>query len=946
MAPKASVSSLLQLLDINNSVDYRAFDYEKLGRTLTEDPNAGKKTALVPDKVDKFITPALAKTTLVQTGFQTLSSSTPVVKTAVQALSNVPIIENAIQIMDQISELGKSLPFVAPAFVLLKFIIEVEKKAREVDAKCDDLLERITFMLSHLPALKNVEIIKPTQLVIERMNGILKDAAALIAAYRKQGVVARRLSMNNKDKFIASVNAINACSNDIMVSLQIHQTTKLDILTRSLPVDPEDEAAQEFVARHGPDVKNSRELVSKFAEQQHLEMDEEVMGQLNTNINDTMQQTMTRLEGMLAGNINSAIIDGLKALAAEMTTAEAQQHFICVQCEKDYTATSNGPQSCSYHRAEYSSWNKIYPCCGEKYKPCQYQSHRAAHHCDYPYGLFFTYTRRILGYVDTVESWVSVEDTNLEDNAVQKASAGRLLRWASRAAFINEPTIIITVGTIWHDQPYYFHTFTAEDLESVADAIRLTGKTVIYRTSSKTSEFAMAEWIVSATNKVSGIRLTAQAATSDSPFIRVCLIDAATCTMSGDVLTLSEGGFLSYTPATPYILPDSIRVSPVVSDVTLRPPRTDFKTRTSPALRVILKTMSVPPLSANVDLAGRENDFFTGEVAVFNNHPAASSNPVTIASAGASFRLVGDKEYTPVKEFKILDNTQLPHTIDPRQSWLLKFQVIISRSKEDVDLQLRWFNRALVARDRPLRLKLVLQDIENEECSIVLEYVFDPWPFAKVKDTDLGFFYIDDPPRVERHHVRVTKPDKANIVLDLHGTQLEQKRLEKIVYQAIKSGETEIDIGINRSEDGVWEWNAWALVDLSCRRVYAFKILIKEGSLVSSKRFGCLGYVLCPSYGDTPKASRPIRYAIEKVKLPTFEPYTAQTFPVDDKIDDPVPEPPAPDRSIPATTAPPGTSGHLVASDDLNRRLTSIDSNLSRIAAALERLVDIGSTRM
>lgn len=920
---------------------YRRFDYDQLSRTVE---GGTRSLAGRPSKVEKLVAPVLAHSDAIQAGVQ---AAAPVVQNAMKALSNVPIIDNAIQVLDQVSELGKAMPFVAPAFVLLKFIIQVEKKARDADAKCNDLLERITFMLSHLPALKDVEVIKPTQMVIERMNGVLKDAASLIAAYRKQGAVARRLNIHNKEKFTAAVDGINACSNDIMISLQIHQTTRLDVLTRAVPADPADDAAREFVSRHG-DVKNNPELVSEFAKQQQLVMDEEAMEQLNTNISDTMEQTVGRLEGMLTGNINSAIVDGLKALAAEMHTSEAQQHFICVQCEKDYTDTSNGPQSCSFHRAEYSSWSRNYPCCGSS-NPCQYQSHRSTHHSDYPYGKFFAYSHRILGYIDTVEKWVSVEDNNLEDNAVHKASTGRLLRWASRASLIEEPTILITVGTIWHDHPYYFHTFTAEDLESVAEAIRLTGNTVIFRTSSKSSEFAMAEWVVSATNKVSGIRLTAQAATSESPFISVCLIDPVKCTMSGDVLILSEGGFVSYTPAAPYILPKTVRASPKVSDVQLRPPRTDFKTRTSPALPVILKTMSNPPLTANPEFAGREIDYFRGEVAVFNNHSAASPNPVTIASISASFRLVGDPNYMPVKEFKILDNAQLPHTIEPRQSWLLKFQVMVPRTQEDKQLQLQWFNRALVARDKPLRLKVTFEDIENEECSIVLEYVFNPWNFEKAKDGDVGFFYIDDAARVERHLVRVTEPKDANVVIDLNGTQLETNRLQKIVYRAIKSGETEIDLEINQVKDnGVWEWNAWALVDLSCRRVYGFKVLIKEGSLALTKRFGCLGYVLCPSYGDTPKASRPIRYAVEKVKLPRFEAYAPPTVVTDDKLDDFIPPKPKPSAPPPAAAAggSTGTGHSLVVSEDLDRRLTSIDTNLSRIAEALEKLVDIGSRRL
>ncbi|KAF8530726.1 hypothetical protein JB92DRAFT_3106168 [Gautieria morchelliformis] len=935
------------------------FDYKQVSRTLDKGSDSSKRP-MVESKAEGIIAPVVDTVPDIQKGIQALSTD-PVLPNPIQAMSNEPIIENAIHILDQVSDLGKAMPFVAPAFVLLKFIIEVEKKARDADAKCSDLLERITFMLSHLPALKTVEIIKPTQLVIERMNGILKDAASLIAAYRKQGAVARRLHLNNKDKFIAAVDAINTCSTDIMISLQIHQTTRLDILTRGVPADPEDEAAREFVARHGDldDFKDNPELVSEFAKQLHLQMDEEVMEQLHTNITDTMQQTMGRLEGMLAGNINSAIVDGLKALAAEMHTSEAQQHFICVQCEKDYTNTSNGPQSCFIHPAAYDSWTRIYPCCGEASKPCQYRSHRSAHHTDYPYAEFFPYVHRIIGYVSTVQSWVSVEDTNLEDNTAQQASAGRLLRWASRTNLIEEPTILITVGTFRHDKPYYFHTFTAEDLESVAEAIRLTGKTVIYRTPSKTSEFAMAEWLLSDTNKVSGIRLTAHSATSDSPFIRVCFIDPVTCTMSGDVLTLSEGGFISYNPASPYLLPETVRISPAISDVPLRAPRTNFKTRTSSALRVILKTMSDPPLAANVQVQPRGKDYFTGEVAVFNNNLAGSSNPITIASVKALFRLVGDKDYTPVNRVDLLDNAQLPITIEPRQSWRIKFEAVVPHSKEDSNLDLGCSYRALVARDRPLRLKLVLQDIENEECSIVLEYVFNPWTFDTAKDGDLGYFYFDDPVRVDRYYIRVTKPDDN--VIDMNGWRFEQTRLERVVYQAIKSGETEIDLKVNEERlHGIWEWNAWALVDLSCRRVYAFKIVMKEGKLVSTKRFGCLGYVLCPSYGDTPKVSRPIHRAIEKVKLPKLEPYAVPPFPTDDDLDDFVPEPPVPVHPINSTAAPASTSGgQLVISEDLERRLTSIDSNLSRltsiasnltsidsnlsrIAEALERLADFG----
>ena len=43
-----------------------------------------------------------------------------------------PSVQKAIQLLEQLSDLGRALPFVAPAFVLLSLIIQIEKQAREM----------------------------------------------------------------------------------------------------------------------------------------------------------------------------------------------------------------------------------------------------------------------------------------------------------------------------------------------------------------------------------------------------------------------------------------------------------------------------------------------------------------------------------------------------------------------------------------------------------------------------------------------------------------------------------------------------------------------------------------------------------------------------------------------------------------------------------------------
>ena len=411
-----------------------------------------------------------------------------------------------------------------------------------------------------------------TRKVIDRMME-LKNAASLIAAYRKQNVIARRLSLTNREKFMQCADNVNGCCSDLLMSLQIHQSKQLEtLLQRGVPIDDEDMAARTFVETHGGSVDavmHDRELVKEFAQQQHLVMDDSVMDQLSANIVDSMQQNHERLEGILKENVSTAVTDGLRNILAEFNAAEAEQKFTCVQCESQFTHYSNGPKACSFHQAEYDSWNKQYPCCSTSH-PCQFGTHRSKHHCDYPYGAFFPRGRAVTNYVDTQDEWAAVEDTNLETDAVQKASVGQLLRWVSRGASIKENTLIIIVGRVWYTYPYYFNTFTAKELEDISISVKISKRTLIFRTDKEDSEFAMAEWVLSISGKITGIRLTAKTATSTNAFVRVCPIDLSTCTKSGDVLNLSEGGMRSYTPASVYALPPTIRYGPTLKDTPTR----------------------------------------------------------------------------------------------------------------------------------------------------------------------------------------------------------------------------------------------------------------------------------------------------------------------------------------------------------------------------------------
>jgi hypothetical protein len=188
-----------------------------------------------------------------------------------------------------ISDIGRVVPYVAPRACppFPHYPNRKTKQARDADAKCNDLVDHISFMLGRLAVLRRVKVMDVTLAKqVDRMILTLRDAASLIQPYRKRSLIVRRLNVSNGDKFASCVQAANLCSSDLIMSLQIHQSGQLDILTRSVPVDLEDKAAQSFISHHGgvDAVKQDQTLVTECAEELHLEMEGDAMEQVNTDI--------------------------------------------------------------------------------------------------------------------------------------------------------------------------------------------------------------------------------------------------------------------------------------------------------------------------------------------------------------------------------------------------------------------------------------------------------------------------------------------------------------------------------------------------------------------------------------------------------------------------------------------------------------------------------------
>ncbi|KAI8605756.1 hypothetical protein EDD21DRAFT_299094 [Dissophora ornata] len=866
-----------------------------------------------------------------------------------------PALNHLIQLADKLVDIGKTVPFIAPAFVIIKIIIDIEQKARDADAKCKDLLERINFMVSNITVLEKVNAIDPLKVVIEKMNDTLKQAASLIQAYRKQGAIARRLNMSNSQNFVQMAQKITTCSQDLMLSLQIQQTGDISVLSRAVPMDPQDEEARIFVSAHGGQsaINSSPELVEEFAKKLQLTMSDQVMDQMQSSMEDILDENQSRIETLLKENSSNTVAETIKALATEVREREAEQRITCVQCDKEYRESANGPEACSFHKS--SEVSGTYSCCGKK-APCTFSNHRSVHHCEYPYTTFYDYAYAILGYCDTVDEWAVVSENDMLTNQSQKASISKLVRWRTRHERITKPMMVIHIGRINFDSSYYFQVFDAENLKTANANLQVKGKTLIFKTPEE-GAYAMAEWTLNDAGVINGVKLSSKVATSDVATVKVVPIDIDTVSLTGEVQTLSQSRFKIYKSSEPYIFPENRHVGHILRSTPLRE-RREFKART----RLPLVVIPQGNMQANTQgkFVRNNADKFQGTLRIFNKAPPNSQTYVTLASCKAEYRLVGDKEYKAA-ESQDLGDIKFPASIAPTQSLDIPFEVIVRRNAAQAALMQNCWYWAMVALHHPMRIRLTFKDIEGEECVFVQEYIHNPsGRIAAKNDKDILFLHVDDVLDSTRSVVRVTEDDAdSTCVVNVNGTRLSVEDLNKVVYKAEQTGVTEVDLSCGR-DNGSHKWDAWALVDLSCRRVYGFKVLVTEGSSRDKKTTAALGYAACPMYGDGDLEERPIQYAEEKAVFPELEPEDPLDVVVDDDVDDEkvvisvqAAEPvisiaTAASSSVTAAisevskaTSSLDTAVFSSSVATLEKRLESLDTNVARMATALEKLVEI-----
>src|SRR5690606_4465457 len=114
--------------------------------------------------------------------------------------------------------------------------------------------------------------------------------------------------------------------------------------------------------------------------------------------------------------------------------------------------------------------------------------------------------------------------------------------------------------------PYYFETFTVEQLKLEQEKIKKNPrKTLIFSNSDVATEYAKAYWLIDEKSKsIKGIRLMAKVETSDTATICDIPINIDDISLSGEITYPQKATFKIYKPLTPYILPKQKQIGPTL----------------------------------------------------------------------------------------------------------------------------------------------------------------------------------------------------------------------------------------------------------------------------------------------------------------------------------------------------------------------------------------------
>ncbi|KAJ3339315.1 hypothetical protein HDU91_001039, partial [Kappamyces sp. JEL0680] len=659
-----------------------------------------------------------------------------------------------------------------------------------------------------------------------------------------------------------------------MVSLQITQTKQLSELKNAIREDDLDREAQSFLDAHGgiENIRKHPEIVKMFAETQKLQMDDGVMEDLNANLSALLLENQKSIEDILKNNLSSAISDGFEKFAATLKAYSNEEEFVCVQCSEKYQESQNHAGACSFHAS--AQYDGSFSCCGQK-APCQHKRHRSDYHSDYPYQTYFERYREITRYSNTMETYVELESPSLEeDEQPEMAFIGKLLRFNHKSFLVQEDMLVVQVGRVSSEHTgNIFLILTKKDMVVRASNMTIDSEAGLI-TKGTPDCYSSLKWILNANGCIHGATLSTKASTSATPLTKAVYFDPDNFELQ-QVETVSEPQY-SFKPSKPYQLPPDKRVGRLMTALPSREPR-EWKTNGPLRAKALVSLVSTPAFAANPQFASESQDNFKAKVSIFNKSP---TTPLVILKLKVEYRLVGDDRYS--KAISVKREPTGIIAVDPHRAVELDLEFAVPRSQEDCALKVKFWDKALVARDRPLRVKISIEDVDEETAFLVAEYIAPSPRLAQAEKDDIGFVFVDFPEQWQRVGVHFKATDEAVVECSQLGIRLSETDLDRIAYLAQKTGQTEHEL-TGRRLDYVVDARVWALVDFACKRVIGFRVLLVETG--ETPRRAALSYIACPDYGTGSQQRDPVLAKVVDVFPRTLQPEAEIAYLDDDEVD-------------------------------------------------------------
>jgi len=258
---------------------------------------------------------------------------------------------------------------------------------------------------------------------------------------------------------------------------------------------------------------------------------------------------------------------------------------------------------------------------------------------------------------------------------------------------------------------------------------------------------------------------------------------------------------------------------------------------------------------------------------------------------------------------------------------------------ESKDARPNWY-RSTIARHKPLRFRFTLLTAKSEEVSRVGEFV-QKIPKLEQPGDEALFLHADNPHTCDRVVLRLkADQDGDNVVSG--DMSLTIKEAQALVFEANKSGKSEILLSNKGYSSDHKTSTYYALVDVACQTVYAIKAQLLD------KTSGIIVQGYCPLryYGpaDAEKVE-PVPATEEATPEGTVEAVSMdELFQDEDQGKDDLSESDlnvGDSGSSSSTSGGGGGGGGSVNIDlkGLETSLKSVNENLTRIAFALETLV-------